>query len=109
MPGIVGHPFPTDHIFTIAAFASAHGLTADITENRDGTWYAKINAYTSAYVDATLQRTIPRQLIVTKNVKTELLAQTELAKQLTALNTIELSDGTKVDISTIRVTPGDAA
>ncbi len=106
MAGLTVTIWPEDQIMTIEEFAVENDLTAEVIETRDGKWYAKISAYTSAHYSSSEQRMVSRQLIVTKQVKGQALAQAELAAQLTALNTIELADGTKVDISSVRVTPG---
>ena len=107
MSGITVERYPDDQILTLADFATAHDLTVEIVEMRDGKWFAKIDAYTSATYSNAKQNVIPRQLISTPIVKTQTLAQTGLATLLTQLNTVEFEDGTKVDISGVRVTPGE--
>jgi hypothetical protein len=105
MPGIVVHAYPTGNIMTLATFASTNSLDVDITELRNGKWFAKINAYAPAYYNSTERKNVPRLQIATKEFGSQAEAQAELAKQLTTLNIIELTNGTKLNISTIRVTP----
>jgi hypothetical protein len=105
MSGVVITEYPTGNILTLAAFVAAHSLTADVIETRDGHWYARLDAYIPASYSSAEKRPVSRRLLSTKQVKTQVLAQTELAAQLTAMSTLELEDGTKLDISAIRVTP----